>query len=412
MFTNNRILASFLVWDKRLLGSDIALHVAVRQNKKIFDLVIQDGGSVKTVGEIMALTVEYPSRDHAAFPGPLTRAMIYHVEETGSAAVVFICNHSIMDASSAQIFREDLDSALGGTASLPEHIDYKPYADSYYNLRTSVEANAAAKWHIERLQGLESHRKGLIQPFPISKNTFEASLKAGPREEVKAAFIPPGLDKLRKEHSHITATALTKTAFALVLVHHTGHSHAVFQNFEAARKSFPFLPPSFEAMGEFGATDVAGPTMQVVVNLIHIKPEETVLSLLNRVQEEQALQVKHASAPFGQILKGLGPAADLLIDIVEHQAFNWLPGMGNYLKNPYANMQAVKMNVTPSIGLGFRGGVGGPDSNLVIFQSVGLSVDIPTLKRFTMQVEKITRWLMHSDNWEAGVGEFVAILED
>ena len=88
MLKNNRILASFLIWDKDTLKSDLALHVAVRQDKKLFDIVIQDEGTVKTVEELSAVPLKYPYPEHALFPGPLFRALIYYVEETKSAALV------------------------------------------------------------------------------------------------------------------------------------------------------------------------------------------------------------------------------------------------------------------------------------------------------------------------------------
>lgn len=88
MLKNNRMLASFLVWDKDALESDLALHVAIRQDKKLFDIVIQDEGTVKTVEELGSIPLKYPYPDHGLFPGPLFRALIYYVEETKSAAVI------------------------------------------------------------------------------------------------------------------------------------------------------------------------------------------------------------------------------------------------------------------------------------------------------------------------------------
>lgn len=88
MLKNNRMLASFLVWDKDALDSHLALHVAMRQDRKLFDVVIQDEGSVKTVEELGAIPLKYPYPEHALFPGPLFRALIYYVEETKSAAVI------------------------------------------------------------------------------------------------------------------------------------------------------------------------------------------------------------------------------------------------------------------------------------------------------------------------------------
>ena len=411
MLANNRFLASFLVWDSTALKPDIALHVAVRQMDKIFDLVIQDGGKLKTIDDIKATTANYPHHSHAMFPGPLTRAMLYDIEETGTTAVILAVSHAVVDASSAQIFREDLDNALGG-ASLEEHVDFKSYADSYYNFRTSAEARAAAKWHVKRLEGLELHRKALKNPFPIPKGTYEARIAASGRNLTQHVFQAPGLDDLRREHKQITLTVAVKTAFALVQVYRTGHTHALYQNFEASRTSFPFLPRSLESIGEFGAADVAGPTVQIVINLVEVDRAQTVLALLNHMQTEQASLTRYAAAPFRQIMEGLGPAGRLLPDMVSHQAFNWLPTMGGMMRNPYENMEMVHMDAYPAAGIGILAGLGGPDSSTVFMQAMGQMFDECGFGEYMTQMEKITRWLTDRNNWESPVGGFTTVLED
>jgi hypothetical protein len=86
---NNPILASFFVWDKDLLESDSALHVIMKHDQRLLDLVIQSGKSVKTVEEFRKIPFKYPFPSHATFPGPLFRAVIYYVEELKSCAFVF-----------------------------------------------------------------------------------------------------------------------------------------------------------------------------------------------------------------------------------------------------------------------------------------------------------------------------------
>ncbi|KAL4916104.1 hypothetical protein BDW62DRAFT_202941 [Aspergillus aurantiobrunneus] len=412
MLANNRILASFLVWDEERLASDISLHVAVRQDKKVFDLVIHDGGTLKTVDSLKTLVTNYPHPDHAVLSGPLTRAMIYHIEETDTAGVILSVNHAVMDASSAQIFREDLDSALGGAAPLDEHVDFKPYAESYYTLRTSMEATAAANWHINRLQGLQDHKKAIYEPFPVPKSVYQAGRAAGQREPVLHTFELPGLDNLRKEHRHITATALLKTAHALLEVHRTGHTHALFQNFEAARTTFPFLPRSFESLGEFGASDVAGPTLQSVINLMEIDPDETVLSLLDRVQAEQIALTRYATAPFRQIMRGLGAAGDMLPWIVGHQAFNWVPAMGGVVNNQYRNMDMVGLYANPSAGIGVLAGMGGSGSNRVFLQAFGQVESSEKLRELLICMERVAVWLTERSHWGCPVGGFTTVLQD
>jgi len=86
---NNPLLASFLVWDKHALESDGTLHITMKHTQKLLDQIIQDGGFVKTLDDLKALPLKYPQPRHATFPGPMFRAIIYHVEETNSSAVLF-----------------------------------------------------------------------------------------------------------------------------------------------------------------------------------------------------------------------------------------------------------------------------------------------------------------------------------
>jgi hypothetical protein len=87
--SNNPMLASFFVWDKKLLESDGALHVTMKHDRKLLELVIQSGESVKTVEEFKKIPFNYPFPSHATFPGPMFRAVIYYVEELKSSAFVF-----------------------------------------------------------------------------------------------------------------------------------------------------------------------------------------------------------------------------------------------------------------------------------------------------------------------------------
>ncbi|RDI89388.1 hypothetical protein Vi05172_g842 [Venturia inaequalis] len=284
MLKNNRMLASFLVWDKEALESDLALHVAIRQDKKLFDLVIQDEGTVKTVEELGAIPLKYPYPEHALFSGPLFRALIYYVEETKSAAVITNVSHAVIDASYAQIYSEDFDRALAGSTNLHEHLDYKIWADSYHSLRTSPSARAATKWHLKRLQTIASHKQALWPPIP-ARSKYDPTTQST-EDGYQTSFEAPTMPSLRKAHPTLTAIIILKAALALLNTHKTGHTHALFSNLEATRTTFPFHPKSLHETGKWEATDVAGPTISSVINLIPItdcmKPTAS-LSLLPRI---------------------------------------------------------------------------------------------------------------------------------
>lgn len=92
MLCNNPILASFLVWDKdghSGLDPELALHVTLRHDQKLFEHVVKVAGAVKTVKDLRQLAITYPEPYRALLPGILFRALIYTVEETGTVGLVY-----------------------------------------------------------------------------------------------------------------------------------------------------------------------------------------------------------------------------------------------------------------------------------------------------------------------------------
>lgn len=96
MLCNNRILASFVVWDqdgRTDLDRELALHVTLRHDQKLFDHVVKIAGTVKTAKELRQLSVNCPEPDRALLPGILFRALIYTVEETATVGLFYISTY-------------------------------------------------------------------------------------------------------------------------------------------------------------------------------------------------------------------------------------------------------------------------------------------------------------------------------
>lgn len=432
---NNRILASFAVWDKEVLGSDDVLHVVVKQSSKLFDLIVEDGGELETLGELGNLARNHPNPEHVDFTGPLFRADLYNVKEIGGAAMVVSMNHAIVDASLAQIIQDDLDRALAAVgrsgevnasallSELEPHVDYKPWADSYYNLRTSIEARAATKWHVKRLKTLAEHVKtGVL--FPVAPRSGEVAGSRRGEEPVTVSLDVPGLKALRNEYPQITATVVVKAAVALANVYRTGHSHAAFGNLEAARTYFPFLPRAMmeQASGGHGfeATDVSGPTYTMVFNLVEVNKggRETVVQFLQRMQDEQTALTKYASAPMRDMMKGLDEvspgAGELLPRLIDTQHFNWRPGLGTTGTDPYQHLKVHELTVRPTTGLVWHAGLGGPQSQtlFMLVYSDGSRVTREDAASMGDIAVAITRWLTTKKNWKRPVAEFKSSLSD
>lgn len=405
--TNNRMMASFLMWNSQAFGSDVALHVLVRHRKELFDRCITHVGNVKSVKDLENLAVKYPHPEHSAVPGPLFHAMIAEIEETGRAGMVMSIHHGVMDASYGQLFFEDLDNALGG-AQLEEHIDYKTWADSYFALRTSLDAKAATAWHVRRLRGLEKHGKALLPytgPHPNAKADYDLGAEHG----FAYSFEAQGIPALRREHGHITAPIVVKAAVALHNILQNKQTHALFSNLEASRMRFPFVPKALGSLEgyEFEASDVAGPTIETVINFVEIKPEEHVLAFFERMQEEQNNLTKYAAAPLGDVMATLGDkAGPMLLEVLRSRIYNWIPGMGTTGTNPFANFERLNFIVKPDIGLAYNAGLGGKSANTVFLLLTGMAFDRPELQTIAEDLAKITKWLTAKEHWNSPIGKF------
>lgn len=423
------------MWDFEGLGSNDALHVVIKRSPKLFDLIVEDGGELETLQDLGDVAVRHPSSEYVDYPGPLYRALLFHVREIDGAAMVISANHTVLDASLAQIVQEDLDRTLGiaskgGSVTTPPllselepHVDYKAWADLYYNLRTSIEARAATKWHVKRLKLLAEHVKtGVL--LPSAPRSEEAVVSRRGEEPVPISVDIPGFQRLRKEHPHITAAVVVKAAVALANVSRTGHTHAAFGNLEAARTYFPFLPRAVveQATGghRFEATDVSGPTYQMVFNLVEVDKDgrETVLQFLQRMQDEQTTLTKYASAPLREIMKGLDEVSpgsgDLLPRLIDTQHFNWRPGLGTTGTDPFQHLKVRETVVRPTTGLVFHTGLGGQQSQtlFMLVYSDGSRVTRDEAAEIGEAVVAITKWLTTKDNWMLPVGQFRASLSE
>lgn len=318
-------------------------------------------------------------------------------------------SHAAIDASYAQIYSEDFDRALTGSTNLHEHLDYKIWADSYYSLRTSPEARAGTKWHLTRLKTIASHKKALWPPTP-NRSKYDPTVQET-EDGYQTSFEAPKIPLLRKANPNLTAVIILKAALALLNIHRTGHTHALFANLEAARTSFPFLPKSLQDTGKWEATDVAGPTISSAINLIPItNPSETVLDFLARMQEDQKNLTKYASTPWREIMSSLSlnnkDTGDLIPQVTTTQIFNWVPGFGTTGTDPYANFRLVNAVVRPLIGLAVNAGLGGEKGCTVFLHLRGDAMGVGELRRFAGELERIVLWVCEGANWGRKVGEF------
>lgn len=384
------------------------LHVVIRPGQKLFNLIFEDGGSVKTRGDLREQIPLYPNSTRCQRPGLLAKVRLFNIEDTGTGGAILATHHTIVDAFMVQLLCDDLEKCLA-TADQPlrQHVDFKLWSDSYYSLRTSPEAAAAVEWHASRLRGLPSLDSTIWPGMPPREVTEGGAM-------MRRVFDAPGIRRLRADHGLMPATVL-KTAQALLNVHRTGAAHAVFSNFEACRGGFPFLPQSMEALGHFDAADVSGPTFMSVINVLEVlRPGEGALGLLRRVQEDQEELTRYAAAPAQLIRDALGPKGHLMEEVVRSQWFNWSPGVGASIGDPYENIEVLNHNPTKSsargMGLGVRAGVGGPEGITYVVIVRTAILDENDAGRIADDLERLTMWLVDSENWDKPVSEILSTI--
>lgn len=390
-------------------------YITLKPQEKLYDQCLTVCGSVPTLSDLQQTAISYPHAEHATYPGLLFHALLYHVEELNSAAFVMYLHHSVHDASSMRLFLEDLNQSLRApTQELRRHIPFKTWADIYHSLRDSPRATIEVDWHAKRLQDIHLHRKALYPPAKAPRKAITTS-----PDGWDYGFDAPQLVNLKTHHPHITASVVLKAAMALVNISRTQHTHALFSNFEAARSSLPFWPDTLRhlpggdgtTLADLDASDVAGPTMNAVTNLIPVDRSETALAFLTRLQNEQAELTKRSHAPWRRImakLDALHPgekAGDMLPETLQTQFLTWVPGF----LGDYENLRVVQIGIRAVLGLVFVAGLGGLKATTFM---ISMRWDVANysqseVEAFVKDVEKAIVWLLEEGNWEKGVGGFL-----
>jgi len=263
------------------------------------------------------------------------------------------------------------------------------------------------KWHAERLAGIHFHRKALYPPALTPRRA-----NMGFSDGLDYSFDVPALVEFKHRHPHIAGSVIFKAAMALVNVARTKHTHALFANLEAARSSMPFWPDTFRhinstngtTLADLDASDVSGPTMNGVINLIPVERCEKVLAFLNRVQSDQIELTKHAHAPWRHIIKALNDqhpgeyAGEMLPNTVRAQFLSWVPG----LLGEYEKIRVERMSIRTAQGLvivASLGGEKGTEYKVTLRWDVA-NYSAEEAKAFIKDLEATVRWLMEEYNWD------------
>lgn len=419
----------------------------MKPSKKWFELCIRDLGSVERAADLRTFKFGNNELDNAKFPGPLIKCLLVDVKETNTAGVVINGNHSVFDALSNRLFMEDLDKALSSQdLLLSPHVPYKLWAETYYALRDSPQAKASVAWHVGQLSKL-SQCKGAVWPPLRSPQTFWGAsntnwkgctpetatskyqnpdrqslnkLRCDDTEGININFEISGVKKLRQHHPHIIAPVVVKSAQALLNVHYTQQSYALFSSPEAGRSSLPFVPDSLREKSDVNCADVAGPCFTMVINLIPVNPQQTVLGFLAQNQTHQEGLTKHAHAPVLKIMEALGTnedhteTGDMIPDIFRRQIFNWAPGVGSKAAQvrEHENIEILQSLSRADGNLMFRAGLRGDGETLVLqCRWDDANTYREEVKEMVEKYGRLVGWICEEGNWERPIGEAERCLE-
>ncbi|KAF4466112.1 Acyl- synthetase family member 2 mitochondrial [Fusarium albosuccineum] len=401
------ILTSFVVID-----SEKKVHyVTLRAHEHLWNTCLIDHGSVDTVEEVQQMAVNFPRPSLSTMPGPPFSCLLIHIKETNSAAMIMYLHHIVQDASSLRLFLDDLNRSLEApTTSLIPHTDFKSWADSYLSLRYSPAATRSVKFHVRRLRDLHKHKAALYPPAPVPRQAITEN-----PDGLDHGFEAPGLIQLKQENPKIAAAVVLKAAMALVNVHRTGYSHSIFCNFEAGRKTFPFVPETVQAFNPdaFESSDVNGPVMQGVCNLIEVPRQETAMAFLDRLHKEQDQLTEHAHAPLTRIIQELNAEGDgkgdIIVEVHRTQFTTWVPG----LLGEYDRIEVGKIAIRCAAGLVVVGALGGPNSTTYM---LSMRWDVANYSRqetnaFVQDLQSAVLWLTTATNWDRPVIEFLQGIE-
>lgn len=289
----------------------------------------------------------------------------------------------------------------------------------YHSLRSSPRASLEVDWHVKRLANIHKHRKALYPPEHAPRQAITTS-----PDGLDFGFEAPSLLNLKRRHSHITASVVLKAAMALVNITRTKHTHALFMNFEASRSTFPFWPDTLRhvsgangsTIADLDASDVAGPTMSSITNIIPVDRPETAIDFLNRLQTEQSELTKRSQAPLRRIISRLNDlhpgenAGEMIAEINRAQVLTWVPAfLGDYEK-----IRVESLAIRAAVGIVFVAGLGGPQATTYM---IGMRWDVANYSaeettKFVQDTGKAVLWLLEEENWNAPVSKFLDGFEE
>ena len=203
----------------------------------------------------------------------------------------------------------------------------------------------------------------------------------------------------------MSAPVVFKAACALLNGRLSGQSDVLFTNLQAGRQ-WPFMDDAI-ARHLPKPILIAGNTLTLVVNRIHIEPREKVGVFLEGLETEQRHLTAHAHAPIDSILAQLNPADAAACKSARRQLLNWGPHtLGSAARKAQAPLQGVQLESHTDAMLIWHCGMLDAQTARLVAQWDGCRAGKAEVEGWTAAFMKVLRWLGDPDNWDKDIGQF------
>ncbi|KAJ1338561.1 AMP-binding protein [Microdochium nivale] len=402
-------------------GAQQAFHVLLKPEDHVFDKFIRQGESLPSKRDLL----EIPKKKSAfhgptSIPGLVTCAEMFEIQESKCIALILTVNHVVIDATYMQMIMNDLDAILNGDERLGVYVGFDVWTEAYHSHRASPEAESVSDWHVSKLRDLHLYEDS-IWPLPR------------PVEDRHQDFFQHKFDfsqiaSFRRAHPEIAPSTLFKAAMVLATAATIGTKHVVFSACESARERMPFSSRTKDPRAACEAVDVAGPTYGVVFETAAVRGADSVLQMLQDLQQHQRELTENATACWHEICSRLadeGPNGQASVEAIRKLtfalAFNWIPdiGDGHSVSNvaddttldTYRSMQLLESYFSSVGGLEVLCSLTGLNQAQAVIQLSGTGLEVDGMREFASKMEVVLRSICLEKSCNVPVQEMLDIVE-
>ncbi len=149
--------------------------------------------------------------------------------------------------------------------------------------------------------------------------------------------------------------------------------------------------------------DIPGPTIEYVFNKIEIRPEEPVMTLLQRMQTEQDGLTEHARTPLLALREQLGEEdGGMIVEILRRQFFQFAPLMRS---EKDAKVQLVDWQGHGDVAIAWNCGMLDAETVQVLVTYNDAVFRPAEVERILEGLMRIVKWMVEPESWEKSVGE-------